>query len=50
MISKIPFLFNIFSLFLSGACFKEVRKDIEVLRDTFTLKPGPNLHTASCLR
>lgn len=32
---------NVASRFLSGACFKEVSRDIEVLRDTFNLKVQP---------
>lgn len=32
---------NVASRFISEACMKEVRKDIEVLRDTFNLDPHP---------
>jgi len=32
---------NVASRFLSEACMKEVRKDVEVLRDTFSLKAQP---------
>jgi phosphoenolpyruvate carboxylase len=32
---------NVASRFLSEACLKEVRKDVEILRDTFSLKVRP---------
>jgi phosphoenolpyruvate carboxylase len=39
---------NVASRFIPEACLKKIHKNIEILHDTLSLKPGQNRHTASC--